>query len=362
MNPVNSILLGVLLALVFKRKNAVDPLGHARWVAAAIAALFPYSEIFFYFLGPGTLAQGMQGMTWSLLLMPVYAVALAGVIGMFIGKTWEDLFAPVVGGLMATWCLCALTEPGIFPLALLVDWRLGLGILYSFDVVIAGLCIVGLGMAYAFRIYDRDLSRLTLACVIGYVAMAGLWSWQAREFGHKYARLQGIVSPVVRVVPQALSPLNWRVVVAEANGRMHDTLITLGRENVRERIASDSPYRPREAAIWKIHRRYGGMDVPEETQRQARLAWYGWQATPYAWLGRYAVFSRMYAPQEVGIGITCVGFQDIRAESEDDIVDGTYVVCPVGASARVFQPSGKLDKKGNWPGMTELVSFAEVRR
>jgi inner membrane protein len=358
----NSILLGVVLALAFKRKNAVDHLGHARWAAAAVAAVFPYSEIFFYFLGPGTLAQGMQGMTWSLLLMPVYAVALAGVIGMFIGKTWEDLFAPVVGGLAATWCLAALTEPGIFPLALLVDWRLGLGVLYSYDVVLGLVCVVGLGMAYAFKVYDRDLARLTLACVVGYVAMAGLWSWQAREFGYTYARVQKIAHPEVRVVPQMLSPLNWRVVVTEFNGRMHDTLITLGREGAKERGASDSPYRVREAAVWKIHRRYGAMEVPEETQRQARIAWYGWQATPFAWLGRYAVFSRLYVPQEVGIGIACVGFHDIRAQSEDEIVDGTYVVCPVGTTARVFQPSGKQDKKGNWPGMKELVSFAEVRR
>lgn len=360
MNPINSILLGMLLALVFKRKNAVDPLGHWRWIAAAVAALFPYSEAVFYFLGPGTLAQGMQGITWSLLLMPVYAVAIAGLLGMMARMTWEDMFPPVVGGLTATWCLAALTEPGIFPLALLVDWRLALAVLYSFDVVLAGLCIVGLGMAYAFKIYDRDLARLTLACVLGYVGMAGLWSVQAREFGAHYAKLLNMTHSVVRVLPQPLSPMNWRVMVTESNGRMHDTMMTLG--HGAEKGVGDSPYRSRDAAIWKIHRRYGAMDVPEETQRQARLAWYGWQATPYAWLGRYAVFDRLYAPQEVGIGVACVGFKDVRAVTPAEMADGTYVVCPAGASARVFQPSGELDEKGNWPGMKELVAFAEVRR
>lgn len=243
-----------------------------------------------------------------------------------------------------------------------MDWRLGLAVLNAFDVVLAGLCMVGLGMAYAFKIYDRDLARLTLMCVIGYLIAAGFWSWQARSFGHHYAQLQNIAHPVVRVVPQMLSPLNWRVVVAESNGRMHDTLVTLGHGSGKERVQGNNPFRPRDEAVWKIHRRYGAMEVPEEVQRQVRLAWYGWQATPYAWLGRYAAFERMYKPQEVGVNTGCVGFRDFRAVTEEEIVAGTYVVCPVGATARVFQPKGALDKQGNWPGMRELVGFADTRR
>lgn len=108
----NSVLLAILLALASKRRNAVDPIGHGRWVAAGLAAMFPYSEVLFYFVGPGTMAQGMQGITWSLLLMPVYAVALAGIFAMFARVSWEDMFAPVVSGLAASWCLTALTEPG----------------------------------------------------------------------------------------------------------------------------------------------------------------------------------------------------------------------------------------------------------
>lgn len=362
MTLLNGILLGVLLAVALKRKNAVDPLGHWRWVAAGAGALFPHSEVFFGLLGPGTVAQGMQGLTWSLLLMPVYAVALAGFMAMCARVSWDEMFRPVIAGLATSWVLAALTEPGIFPLALLVDWRLGLAVLDGFDVIVAGLCLVGLGMVYGFKEFDRDLARLAVACVLGYVGVAAMWSWQARNFGQHYAEVQGIHHAVVRVLPQALSPLNWRIVVTEANGKLHETMITLGRGNPHERGEGASPYNPREAAVWKIHRRYGGSDVPEDTQRKVRLAWYGWQETPFGWLGRYAVFERMYAQQEVGIGVTCVGFKDLRARSEAEVVRGTYVVCPVGATARVFQPSGPKDKKGNWPRMVELVSFAEVRR
>lgn len=361
MNPLNAILLGALVALAVKHRNATDTLGHWRWIAGVAAALFPYSEIFLYFVGPGAMAQGMHGLTWSLILMPVYAVGLAGFLGMLARESWEEMFPPVVGGLAATWILAALTEPGVFPLALLLDWRLGLAVLSSFDIVIFGLCAVGIGMAYAFRIFDRDLARLTLLCVLGYVVVAGFWSWQAREFGEKYAAMQEIQHPVVHVLPQALSPLNWRVVVIEANGKLHETLITLGRGAGR-RMDSEDPYRPRDEAVWKIHRRYGELEVPEETQRQVRLAWYGWQNTPYGWLGRYAVFERLYVPQEVGIGVACVGFRDFRVEKAGRLAGATYVVCPWrGTRVRVFQPAGPMDKKGNWPGMRELVAYEGVR-
>ncbi len=358
----NGILLGVLLTVALKRKNDVDPLGHWRWIAAAAGALFPHCEVFFRLLGPGTLTQGLQGLTWSLMLMPVYAVALAGVLAMFARVGWDAMFRPVVAGLGASWVLAALTEPGIFPLALLVDWRLGLGVLDGFDVIVSGLCLIGLGMAYGFKQFDRDLARLAVACVIGYIGVAAMWNWQARSFGWHYARVQNIHNVVVRVVPQALSPLNWRIMVAEPNGRLHDTMITLGRGNPHEKGAGESPYAPRDAAVWRIYRRYGGSEVPEDTQRRARLAWYGWQDTPFGWLGRNAVFERMYAQQEVGIGVTCVGFKDYRTRGDERAFAGTFVVCPVGERVRVFQPSGPKDAKGNWPRMVELVSFAEVRR
>ncbi len=360
---LNSILLGVLLAVALKRKNGVDSLGHWRWIAAVAGAVFPHAEIFFKLLGPGTISQGLQGLTWSLMLMPLYAVALAGFMAMCARTSWEEMFRPVVAGLAAAWLLAALTEPGIFPLALLMNWRLGLAVLDGFDVIVAGLCIVGLGMAYGFKIFDRDLARLTFTCVLGYICMAAIWSMQAREFGAHYAKVLGISHAVVRVLPQALSPLNWRIVVAEPNGRVHETMVTLGRGNPHETGEGASPYKPRDAAVWKIHRRYGGMDVAEDLQRKARLAWYGWQETSFGWLGRYAVYERMYAQQEVGIGVSCIGFRDFRAHSEADVVAGTFVVCPVGGDmVRIFQPSGPKDKKGNWPRMNELVSFAEVRR
>lgn len=357
------------MALALQRKNSSDKVteddtGTWQLVAAVVGAMFPYTEAFLVFVGPGAMAQGMGGLTWSLVLMPVYAVGLAGMLGVMARRSWEEMFAPVVGGLSAAWILALLTEPGIFPLALILDWRVGLAVLNRFDVILLVLCMVGIGMGRAFKIYDRDLARLTLLMVVGYVGLVGFWGWQAKEFGVRYANLLEISHPSVKVEPQALSPLNWRVMVVEPNGRIHATLITLGRgANHGRSEANDDPYRPRGEAVWKIERRYGGMDVPEETQRRVRLAWYGWQNTSFGWLGRYAIFDRMYVPQEVGIGVECVGFRDFRAVTPDDMAKGTFVVCPWrDERVRIFKPRGEMDKKGLWPGMVELVAFSDLRR
>ncbi len=375
MNPVNAILLGVLAALALQRKNSGEGAVTSRtaWqlVAAVVGAMFPYTEAFLVFVGPGAMAQGMGGLTWSLVLMPVYAVGLAGLLGVMAQKPWDEMLPPVCGGLAAAWFLAILTEPGIFPLALLFDWRVGLAVLNRFDVVLMVLCMVGIGMCRAFKIYDRDLARLTLLCVMGYVGLVAFWGWQAREFGHRYAQLLEVNHARVEVEPQALSPLNWRVMVVEANGRIHSSMITLGRGGAGTRgEVSDDPYRTRSEAVWRIERRYGGMDVSEDMQRRVRLAWYGWQNTAFAWLGRYAIFDRMYAPQEVGMAaykasgtdVQCVGFRDFRAVTPDEIAKGTYVICPWrDERVRVFRPRGEMDAKGQWPGMMELVAFSELR-
>jgi len=67
-----------------------------------------------------------------------------------------------------------LTEEGVFPLAMLADWRVGLSLLNSFDFIVLGLCVLGVVMALVFPVFDRDFARLTVICVLGYVALTVL--------------------------------------------------------------------------------------------------------------------------------------------------------------------------------------------
>lgn len=347
MHPVNALLLGLLLAVAVKRRNGPDRLGAWRLVAGGAGALFAYSEIFLYFVSPGAAAQGYHGLTWSALLQPFYAFFLAGVVGGLCRQGWSAVFAPVIAGLSATWLLGAMTEEGMFPLAMLLDLRLALGVLARFDVILAGLCLLGLGMALFMPAYNRDLARLAAGCVLVYVVLCGWWAWEARSFGVHYAQAMELEDARVRVVPQALSPLNWRVIVIDGSGRLHDTLVTLRRVKDTERKVV---YHPLDEAVWRIYRRYGPRELTDDEQRRVRRAWYAWMGTPFGWYGRYAVFDKFYS----GNGAGCVGFRDLRYDNVPG-TRGAYVICPGrGGVARVFRPVGEA-QEGGWPRLRELV-------
>jgi hypothetical protein len=138
--------------------------------------------------------------------------------------------------------------------------------------------------------------------------------------------------------------LNWRVIVVEDNGRVHDTMINLGRsketvvvDNATRAARVDALYKPRVRAVWRIYRRYGPRELPEEEQRRIRRAWYAWQATPFGWQGRYAVFDAFYQLPDGGRQLACVGFEDLRLDGARNTAKGTWIVCP-GQSADLPPP------------------------
>lgn len=349
MHPLNALILGLVVAWAVKRRNGINDLGPWRWIAAVCGSLFAYAEYAFLLMGPGAYAQAYHGIFWSVLLLPLYAFLLATIIGVFSGKGWQAVFWPVAGGLVGTWLLGALTEEGVFPLALLIDWRLGAGLLNGFDFILLGLCALGILLALMFPAFDRDFARLTLIGVVGYLALTVFWAWQAYQFGERYAEALKLGPVKVRVLPQPLSPQNWRVMVEEPQGRLHDTLINLSRTkelkvgaDASRAARIDALYKPRDHAVWKIYRRFGAEGVSEDTQRRVRRAWYAWQAGPYGWYGRYAVFDQLYnLPAAVGgVDLGCISFTDIRYLSPVPPARGRYLVCPSRTGGgRVFQPT-----------------------
>lgn len=367
MHPLNALALGLLAAVALMPRG--DGLGGWRWVAAGAGALFPYSEVLLGLMGPGTLAQAYHGLTWSVALMPFYALALAGFLAATAEADWRKMLAPVAAGLATTWILGALTDDGVFPLALLGDWRLALGVLNGFDLVLLGLSVMGLVMVWVFPPYDRELARLSLGCVAVYLLLAGWWAAAAHRFGDMYAEAMRLDGAHVHALPQPLSPRNWRVMVVEGNGRIHTTLVNLAR---RKELDSDgltgaarveARYKPLDNAVWRIVRRYGDAGMGEDRQRRVRQAWYAWQATPFGWLGRYAVFDRFAAVAQVGPGAACVQFRDLRYNRHYDPARGVYVVCPAaGGRARMFSPLGAPDVQGEWKAVDELIPVMFARR
>lgn len=350
-----ALLLGVVVSLAAKRHNGPDILGHWRYAVGALGAGLPYLEVVFHFWGPGAYLQAYHGVMWSLLVLPLTTLLAAGVAGMFLRVNWSAAYPPILWAALATVVAGALTEEGIMPFAPLLGWHLNASVLHPVDGVLLGLSLLTLVVAYVFRDFRRDVARLGLACVLAYVLLIAYWGYEARRFGHEYARALSLEDVQVRVLPQPLSALNWRVVVEETAGgnagRLHETAINLRRQTVAQpkrgstyAAQRDSQYLPLNMAIWKVHRRFGGEGLSAAERKQVWDAWQAWQGTPFGWQGRYAVFAEFVpAPPGKALPESCVRFADLRYLHPNNDGRGLFVVClPVAkrAQPRLFSPSG----------------------
>jgi hypothetical protein len=375
MHPLISLAVGLVVAWALRRRNGEneDDLGWWRLGAGAVGALVPYMEVFFWLGGAGLYYQAEHGLMWSFLLLPLMAFITAGVLGSVSKRGWGTFYWIVLGSMFATLFLGMLSNDGIHPLALLVNVRVGLGLVYDFDGVILGLCLLTLGMGYAFKFWQRDIARLGLGCLaIYFIALGGL-HYVAWRFGSEYADAQGLKGDVnVDVLSQPLSPFNWRVIITEnapdGAARLHDAFISLKgnqkttplRANALRAQRVQALYHSRDEAEWRVYPRFGGSDTNAQQQRRNKLAWYAWSNGAFGWQARYAIFDMEVKPPSSGIAAaSCLQFVDLRLDGARDSAHGTYVLCPSATGgARVFVPYAI------WPfaqGYHELVPIENVR-
>ncbi|MCP5404977.1 MAG: hypothetical protein H6922_01980 [Pseudomonadaceae bacterium] len=348
MYSVVALAVGLVAALAAMERGREDTLGWWRVAAGATGALYPYvMDMLLWLLGSGAYLQMQHGFFWALPLAPFHAIAVAAGLRAASGKLFGELFVPVAAGMASTIMLALLTSDGIAPLALLWDGRVGLNVLYDFDALVFGLSALTLVLAGVFYPLRMYVARMGLVCLVLYVLSTAGFAWQARGFGGDYAEEHGLEDSDVVAVPQALSPMNWRVMVTDNQGFVHDTLINLKRDKVltvkegdTRAARIDALYRPRRLAVWRVYDRFGraGEDTAEDRLRVER-AWDAWQDTSFAWYGRYAVFDGLVQEPLRGLKATCVQFVDLRYEAARDEEHGVYVVCPKAkGGARVLRP------------------------
>ena len=133
MNVLIAILVGVLGSYALLRKNGDHDLGWWRPIAGASGAFIPYLQAFFALFGSGFYWQIYMGPTWSLLLVPPLASAMAIVLARISKHSFVQLVWPVGVGMVGTILLALLTEQGAFPLAILLNLRIALSLLHSFQ-------------------------------------------------------------------------------------------------------------------------------------------------------------------------------------------------------------------------------------
>ena len=157
-----------------------------------------------------------RGVTHSFLLLPVWTVLLALLMGLATRKlpAWRSYLLVCALGIgihiLGDW----ITSFGTMFLAPLSHARFALGTTFIIDLVFTGIIVAGLLAALMWR-RSRIPATAALVVLCGYVGMQGWLRQQAIEFGERYAQDNGLIGAQVDVLPRPPLPGNWTVVVSD---------------------------------------------------------------------------------------------------------------------------------------------------
>jgi inner membrane protein len=307
-------LSGALLA----RATAPDP-ARARISTAArvgagfLAAAFPDADFVLAYVSPVAYLIGHRGATHSILLLPVWAAALAWILAKIDrGKsvTWRDYFGACALGVGAHIAGDLITSFGTMIYAPLSDARVAWSTTFIIDLWFSGIIVAGLVGSLVWR-RSRVPALLGLAALAGYVGFQGVLHSRAVDFGAEYARRAGLGAAQVSAIPRPVSPYNWTVFVTEGE-RVHYAHINLARAETPPPPGPDAgllerlgaAYAPLAQAQWTAIDRFGDAGGRELAAR----------AFAHVELGFFRWFAEVPALYRIDRGnpSTCVWFEDLR--------------------------------------------------
>lgn len=325
MDTLTHALSGALLARATAPKDAPPRSTPRRVAAGFFAAAAPDLDFVIGFAGPVEYLLNHRGVTHSLVLLPLWALALSWLLAKILREPrgWRALYGVSALGLATHIAGDVITSFGTMVLAPLSDWRAGIGTTFIIDLWFTGIILAGL-LASAFLYRARWPAVAASALLAVYVGFQYLQKEKALEIGERYVSAHGLAGAKVSVQPRPVSPFNWTVFVSDEHAHRY-THVNLLRSEPRPYkpgdgfIAKiDSPYLPVAQALWTARTRYG--EPPAEAL--VREAW----ASPA--LAFFRWFAEVPAFDGVTEGSTCVWFRDLRFLTPGrDVVPFRFAVC-----------------------------------
>ena len=282
-------------------------------VVGAVSAAFPDIDYLTFWIDPLTfLSDWHRGPTHSLVLLPVWAFLLGLLWSRVLGRP-EDrgrlvlMVALVLGSHILTDLITVYGTAVFYPLS---DWRPGFGMTFVIDPWLTVSLAIVLGVSLLRS--DTLLPRAGLVLLVCMLAVHALLQRAAEHVGRDYAIAHGLDPGTVRAIAQPLSPVHWKLVVADSHGyRMAHIRLTeragfshawaewLG---IRELLAAyDAP----DATNW---RSYGLFDKSRDDAGLVRTVW---QHPLLERFRRFAALPSLYRIDRTATR-SCVWFTDLR--------------------------------------------------
>lgn len=312
MDTITHALSGALLARAMGRGvRAPGVPTTAQLVAAGtVAAAFPDTDIVTSMFSSLAYLTAHRGVTHSFLMLPLWAVLLALLMGVLTRKPLRGFLWVCGAGLAIHIVGDLITSFGTMVLAPLSDRRFSIGTTFIIDLILTGIIVLGL-LASAIWRRSRVPAILGLAVLCGYIGFQGWMRAQAESFGLEVARAQGWEDAQVVALPRPPLPTNWTVVISRGE-QYRFAHVNLWRRDMPVANPDDrliarlhAGFGPRAAVQWHAATRYGDDATLQPLVRDA------WNA---AGLGVYRWFAELPALHRVEIGnpSACVWFEDLR--------------------------------------------------
>jgi inner membrane protein len=252
--------------------------------------------------GPQTYLLNHRGVTHSVILLPLWALAVSWLLAKLLREPggWRALYGVTALGIGAHIAADVITSYGTMVFAPLTDWRAAIGTTFIIDLWFSGIIVAGL-IASAIAYRSRWPAVVALVVLVAYVGLQYLQREQALEFAARHAR----PGMQIDAHPRPVSPFNWTVFVSDdqAHEFAHINLV----RKVPRRYQPgdgfiariDAPYMPLDLAIWVRRSRYGEVDQP-----LAQEAWHSPALDFFRWFAAEPAYD--------GASDGCVWFVDLR--------------------------------------------------
>lgn len=312
MDTLTHAISGALLAAATApaRRRPGEPGLRTRTAAGFLAAAFPDADFALRFIDTLTYLNWHQGVTHSIVLLPLWALGLAWLLARVTRQpSWPAFIAPVALGIAVHIGGDVLTAYGTALFAPLSWQRFSLPLVFVIDPYLTLLLLAGLA-AVLLRPARRAPAVITLLVLAGYLGLLAWLQQQALAAGHDYARAAQLPAATVHALPQPLSPFNWKIIVSHDDER-DEAFVNLWRRHAPAPAAADgglwrrlaAGYRPVATVRWQRHSRFG--------TEQPALAREAWQHEGFATFRRFARWP-VFEEIESVPGAVCAWFYDLR--------------------------------------------------
>jgi inner membrane protein len=333
MDTLTHALSGALLARATKPKAPrADQLpGRLRMWVGFWAAAFPDSDFIFRFTDPLTYLALHRGITHSIILLPLWTVALAFLFTLIVRRrySWKSFVGVCALGIGIHIAGDVITAFGTMIFAPFSIWRAQIPATFIIDLYFTSSIVVALLASLRLKT-TRAPAVVGLAVLAGYVGFQAILHRSAVAVGNAYIAEHRLRSAQAHAIPQPLSPFNWMVVVEQPKG-YYLAYISLLRNERRPEPAPDASwfrrlnasYRPVKDTQWQHVPRYGAADD------DVKLAEAAWNSDGLARYRDFALFPAVYRLDR-GPTRTCVWFNDLRFALLGRTMPFRYGSCRVG--------------------------------